>query len=387
MRPFNIASLSALLALAAFFLPSPAAASVREKLREQIKPLAQKLLLIMKEEEQTNIDVGEFSGKDDVAFGPGFQELLSEELNAIQAGVISAKSPLSVRGDYDLVDDPEGRAEKLKVIRLSLRIVKSTGEIIGKLAREIERPTLIKDSEVIAVVLAPPTPLPPAETREQLNRRIQDAKEAPSFHSDGTHLRNMADSPFAIELLATTKDQTPADYVGWTKVPSRRVEKLPGGLPFVDVKRDEVYAVRVFNGTKNEAAVTLSIDGLDVFSFSEVRTPEGRPKYGHFILAPESETIITGWHKTNDRADSFLVTEFGKGAISKLSNPNRGKVGVVTATFALSWEGDNVPEAEKGTRNASGNETGFGPPTKTDIQEVKRKIGVVREVLSVRYTH
>src|SRR5205823_2102094 len=131
------------------------------------------------------------------------------------------------------------------------------------------------------------------------------------------------------------------------------------------------------------AAVTLTIDGLDVFAFTEVRTPEGRPKYTHFVLPP-GESLITGWHKTNDRADTFLVTEYGKGAISKVRDPNRGKVGVVTVTFALAWQGEQPPEEEKGSRNAGGNETGFGPPTKVNLKEAAYKIGAVREVVGVR---
>lgn len=112
---------------------------------------------------------------------------------------------------------------------------------------------------------------------------------------------------------------------------------------------------------------------------------QNRPRYNHFIIRP-GEAIITGWHQTNDRADSFLVTEYGKGAMSQVAHASRAKVGVLTVTFALAWQGDNVPEEEKGSRNAGGNETGFGPPVQVKQQEVKRTIGVVRDVLSVRYT-
>jgi hypothetical protein len=157
------------------------------------------------------------------------------------------------------------------------------------------------------------------------------------------------------------------------------------GKAFVDIKRDEIYAVKVHNGTKHEASITLRIDGIDVFHFSEVRDPKTKaPKYKHFIVQP-GETVIPGWHKTNSRADSFLVTEYGKSAAAEEPNLSRGKIGVVTVNFALAWEGDKMPDEEKGTRDG-GNATGFGPPLQVGQKEVERRTGVVRNVISVRYT-
>jgi hypothetical protein len=168
-------------------------------------------------------------------------------------------------------------------------------------------------------------------------------------------------------------------------VPARAVVSK-GGFPFVDIQRDEVYAIRIHNNQpdKLEAAVGIAIDGIDVFHFSTIRhAATGEPKYTHFIVPP-GESLITGWHKTNQSADSFLVTEYGKGAASQ-AKISRGKIGVITIKFALAWSGDAVPEAEKGARDG-GNETGQGPPTKTDLKEADRHVGVLRDTISVRYT-
>lgn len=65
----------------------------------------------------------------------------------------------------------------------------------------------------------------------------------------------------------------------------------------------------------------------------------------------------------------------------------RGKVGVITVTYALAAATKEDLPKDDGARSAGGNETGFGPGQKADIKEVKRAIGVVREVVSIRYTH
>jgi hypothetical protein len=66
-----------------------------------------------------------------------------------------------------------------------------------------------------------------------------------------------------------------------------------------------------------------------------------------------------------------------------------GKTGVITVTFAAATSGTlpkDLPD-DDGGRNASNVETGFGPPQKQQIEEVKRTIGAVREIISIRYAH
>ena len=157
------------------------------------------------------------------------------------------------------------------------------------------------------------------------------------------------------------------------------------GEAFVNIQRDEIYEVRVHNRSANEAAVSLTIDGLDVFTFSDVKDEKtGKPLYSHFIVQPKSTFTILGWHKTNDKALSFLVTEYGKGASSQLKST--GPVGVLTAAFsACSLHPNDLP-ADDGARSLPQNETGKGPPRDTKLKEVTRTIGVVRDIISVRYT-
>jgi hypothetical protein len=160
-----------------------------------------------------------------------------------------------------------------------------------------------------------------------------------------------------------------------------RAARKEEGQAFVDIKRSEIYEIRLHNATTDEAGVTITIDGLDVFAFSEVRNPKtGGPKYTHYIIRPGKAETIVGWHLRDNPPDnysSFLVTEYGKGASSRAVSQARAKRGVITVTFA---------PAHKGKPRSAGDETGFGPPRSVRVEPVQRTIGPVREVVSIRYT-
>src|SRR5205807_8945751 len=147
----------------------------------------------------------------------------------------------------------------------------------------------------------------------------------------------------------------------------------------------DLYEVGVSSDGPHEAAVSLSIDGLDVFTFSDVKDEKtGRPRYSYFIVGPGQDFTVVGWHRTNDRADSFRVTSFADSAAAKLLRGS-SSVGTITVGFHAAWTGDTPPDDEKGARDA-GDATGFGPPRKTELKQVQRHVGVLRDAVSVRYT-
>ena len=49
----------------------------------------------------------------------------------------------------------------------------------------------------------------------------------------------------------------------------RAASKDEDGFAFLKINRDEIYAVKLINDSPHDAAVTLTIDGLSVFAFSE----------------------------------------------------------------------------------------------------------------------
>src|SRR4051812_8595059 len=110
------------LALVVGVLVVPTGGRASDGFRKEIRSaLAEPIKVLLKEEKQESIAVGEFTGPAqlDSQAGPGIQQQLSEELTAIKV-TVNKKAALSVKGRYAKVNDE-----------------KSPGRIAVKLTAEI----------------------------------------------------------------------------------------------------------------------------------------------------------------------------------------------------------------------------------------------------------
>jgi hypothetical protein len=339
----------------------------KEDLKAAIQTLANAVKQVVEEEKQEAVAIGDFTGPAslDSNFGPGLKNLLAHELGN-QKVPVNRKANLSVKGRYAPITDEKDK--KQMAVRLTVEVLDSREE------RRAEFKADVRDNTDIARMAGLTASLPANGTKRSRNEEIQNAREKPTVHVQGSVIKAKANSAFSVELLVGNQP---------------RPASMKDGEAFVDIRRDEIYAVKVTNHSDREAAVTLTIDGLDVFSFSDdIDAETKRPKFSFYIVPPKSAILINGWHKTSDpkRSDnvlSFLVTEYGKGAASAAKST--GEVGVMTLTFAFAGEHPEDLPAEE-TKSAAGNETGFGPPRSEKFETVKRNIGVVRDVVTVRYT-
>ena len=121
-----------------------------------------------------------------------------------------------------------------------------------------------------------------------------------------------------------------------------RKPSLQSGRAFVDLRPGEEYVVRLRNTSPHEAAVTLTIDGLSMFAFSE----EGN--FGSQVLIPAGRFVeIPGWYVTNEKTDLFEIGSYGESAAAAKLLPSTS-VGVITATFHEAVAGsDKDPKATK----------------------------------------
>ncbi len=346
--------------------PAWAAEGLRKEIRTAIAEPIQKLL---EEEKQEAIAVGEFTGPAqlDTNAGPGLQQVLTEELKALKVNV-EKKANLSVKGRYAKVED---RAHPGQIA------VKVTAEVFDRNdERKVEFHAVLTSTADLARLLALTAALPPPDepgAGKARNQELDRRAEKPQVHVEGSKVSASADSPFAIELLVKAAPEGQAEP---------RAARVEEGQAVVDIKRDEIYEIRIVNRGKDEAGVTVTIDGLDVFAFSEVRDAKtGGPKYSHYIVKPGEEAVVPGCHLRDappDNYASFLVTEYGKGASARaVTKAKEGKRGIITVTFSPAFQGKPRSAAD---------ETGLGPPASVKVEPVERTIGPVREVVSVRYT-
>jgi hypothetical protein len=388
----------ACLLLSAFFSARGAddTEAVQKDLQAALAQLTDGIGKHLDSRKETTVVVGEFTGPGKA--GPGIQEALIRALKGrkvdgkekpITAG---EKAPLEVRGSYELADDPEAKGDPdLKVLKLQAEFVLSK---TGAKQTELEmRPVRVRNSIDLAKLFAVTAAFHPLDLPPDRVKEVVKAINNPTVQIEGTLVSARPKSDYAVEILARP---LPAVGAPGQPVKPRKVcgEGEKDCEAFVDIKPGDLYEVRVINRSKHDAAVTLTIDGLDQFTFSEVRDPKTKqPLYKHIILPkpppgqPESSGVIRGWHRVNegkDAAFSFLVTEFGKGEASKLLK-NSAKVGTIVVTFAAAWTNDaDQPDDEKGARSAS--ETAKGPPVAANLKEVTRQVGNVREVVSIRYS-
>ncbi|HKI30777.1 MAG TPA: hypothetical protein VKA46_02715 [Gemmataceae bacterium] len=350
----------------------------KEGLRELAGALAQSARKVAEKNKQTRIRVGYFtpSGIDQGNAGGAFMAELALALGTFA----NPAAPFELKGEFFFVADPNNA--ELKVIKVKARLTDiGTAEDVAEFKEFVGFIRSVGDIAKITGATVPFKPDneydgPPSDGRNKdLQKRLPPGPGKPpavEAHIDGTFVSTRKDSPYAVEI--STK---PLNGAG-AAVP--RKATLENGLAFVPIDKGELYEVRVVNNSDHEIAVSLSIDGIDQFTFSEDRKEEGTPRFSHWIVAPRKDVIIYGWHKTaskkrKDNVLSFLVTEYGKGAASKFPTQSQGKVGTITVGIARSH-----PPGTKG-----GSETGFGPPVEVKQEVVRRDIDAPHEFITVRY--
>src|SRR3954447_22090607 len=148
----------------------------------------------------------------------------------------------------------------------------------------------------------------------------------------------------------------------------------------MNIRTSERYAVKLINDAPFEVAATLTIDGLSLFAFSR------NPEYSYVIVPARSSGVIKGWHRTNEEAEEFVVTEYPRSAAASRLLASSTELGVITACFAAAWPAKGNPPPDEGMEGRSVRATGRGPATRTRFLEVERKTGKLRTSISVRYT-
>jgi len=350
---------AAILALMAATLPTHAA----EDLDKEMTVVARQIKLLLDQKGKDSIAVGEFRGPAKLASsaGPAIAKALEDELKKMGV-TCKRRAELEVNGDYRDVDD---KKEKFLSVQIKARVVDSKGNEVVTF-----EPRGILNVSTIASLIGVTVALPDADEKKR-NEKLAEAVDRPSVHLASTRISAAKDSPYAVEILVKVgKEFRP-----------RAASRDDDGFAFLKIKRGETYEVRLINDSPHDAAVTLTVDGLSVFAFSDNKA------YTHWIVPSKGSLTVPGWHRSNVVSDSFQVGDYAKSpAEEKLSSS--ASLGTITATFAAAWIKGSPPEDEaaksKGERSAD--VTIKGPPVGTNFTEVLRDTGRLRASVSVRYT-
>lgn len=317
------------------------------------------------------ITIGAFTGPAHLesSSGPVIAQVLSDELKKIGISV-KRRANLEIKGDYlDVIDKVSQRlAGKLKA-----RIMDRAGTVIVEFERGVF------GDATLGSLFGVTAQLPPNGNDKSRDQAMRDGIDNPRVHFAGNEIATAPNRPFAIEVLVKS---TGSDY-------QSRTPKTDNGLAFVGIQRGESYAIRLVNRASHEVAVTLTIDGLNMFAFSNDRNPQtGATNYTQIIVDPNSSVLVKGWYRTDDESEEFLVTEYSKSAAVELNSAAR--IGTITASFAASWPKGSPPPPDEPKNPSdfarSADATGRGPKFQEKYTSVERNFGVVRDTISVRYT-
>lgn len=360
-----------------------ATAGASEALEKRVAVIAKNVAALLKAQQMDAIAIGQFVGPPNfpTSSGPVLVQMFSDEF-AKHAITVKTRAKVGIAGEYAIAeveafDSVAGKNVKQLAIKVNGKLVDQFGGVLTSFNTEGivdgEFDETVPGTDTLVETIGLPVDLPPGATPTQQDAILRDGLISPKvlLNDAGTRCRAGLNSPYEVEIL-----------VNGRPCPIR----IEDDLPYVEIQPGQVYAVHVYNNSPYDAAVRLLIDGLSVFTFSEIRDAQtGRPKYSAYIMDPNHDAVLKGWHQTNEQVSSFLVTGYDQSAAAALGHTQ--ELGTITLTFAAAWpHGSPPPPDEIITKSAAGNATGFGPPVEHRVQEVQRDIGRIRAAISVRYS-
>lgn len=330
------------------------------EIQKELADVAKSIAGVLAQRNDNRIAVGQFTGPSRIpsSSGPAIAKALSDELTRLGL-TISRRASLEVKGDYLPV---VGERSRGPAALLKGRVLDAGGNTVYEFEKGFS------SDITVASLFGLTVELPPDVSPRERRQKIRESIEEPAARITSSRISAGPSSPYSLEVLVKT---------GPDWVPRAPVDDE--GLAFVELNPEDTYAVRFYNDSPYDAAVTLTIDGLNLFTFSE------NPAYkqlGVVIIGAKSSGTITGWHRTNDKADSFLVTEYAKSAAAELDQA--GEIGTITCSVSAAWTADATPPPDETTRSQAA--TGRGPEIAAQFRETQRVIGKTRSAISCRYS-
>ncbi len=400
--------LALILMAGALFAP---AVRGNENLREPLAKIAKAVSQVLQERGSDSIAIGEFTGPPSFASaaGPGIRKVLAEEFAKVGIREKKIGANIGIQGKYLVHEDQPnfvGAQKGPPHLRLTASLVDKNGQVLTELDVEvavkvgeedgqpiidktkIAKGTLTVDSyggindiggaSALAEVLGATVDLK-RKNKEGFPggaESVIGSFEQPTatLLANGSAIAASRESPFYMEILVESQP---------------RPMKLEDGQPFVQLEKGDSFQIRFTNKAPYDASVVFMLDGVNSYSFSDVRETRGpqrgEAKYSKWIVPRNQSFTLKGWHRTNEYVDKFLVTDFADSAAAKLGSASG--LGTITASVQATWRKSEKPPADepKGYKMVVG--IGRG---ERDTQQVKedtepRDYGQTRAVITVRY--
>lgn len=291
--------------------------------------------------------------------GPALRHALQEALK--QQGIQVSKS-----ATWQLIGQFSTRLESEDEVTLLALQLKAT--VLDGDDREVKRFSISVRGDDVLQIAGATVDLPAPNAKEsQRQSTSASVLNAPRAAISGNETRPSDQSLFGIEVLVRNGESSIA-----------RKPSLDEGRSYVKLHKGEEYIVRLHNHAPFEAAVTLSIDGLNMFTFSKAGNVDSQ------VLVPAGKAAdIRGWFIDPHAARSFEISSYGDSEAAKLGAV--GDIGTITARFSAAWRSPQDRPADEPRTKGPAIGTKLGQPLKQEFTQVSRTIGRPRAFVSVRY--
>jgi hypothetical protein len=362
--------LIAAIAVVGLLAPAPQRAEAGE-LDSKIGSLATKLAEYLKDQSHTEVALNDIVGPPDPATnsGPGIQTRLIGEL-AKKGIKINNKAALIIEGKYLSLEDDENKKEEL-IVRLILFVSNKKGERLREYSDDLSFKGGGNDEIAKLLNMQLDLSEKTKATPYDRNQEMKEQLKKPRVKIDDYKVKTTEKSLYAVEVLVQAHGKGEFKAAAPTN---------KDGNVFIELKRGDVYKLRLHNNSKIEAAVTVTIDGVDAFQFFE---PEkSRPT--SFLVQPTATRDVKGWPRGTESHNEFLVGSYSDSAAAKVLK-STSKLGTITVCFHPCWTGKVPPPEYDGSRSIEPNGTGLGKEVKEKTNVVPRTIGPLVTSIAIRY--
>lgn len=396
----NLKTLLLLTALAFANSNAFAQSPTERDLRAAISSMAERIADALQTQGQSVVVVGEFKDEFDMTVTGGAQirrllieSLKRHQINAALTGEVSVRGAIEkvIGEDHSLTGEAPRR---IPVALISYKLAKRNGQLLLDSTKMIDseraKTAITKPDDVFALIGGNGSvPTGGSEFTsifardEAFDRALDKSNVHDRIAIQESYVRPVG-QPFAVSILVAPK--------GSTRVAPHKSAYQPAGiefrdgLPFVKIEPGQVYAIRLLNEADFDMAASVTIDGLDLFAFSDAESSSKSGNDNYMVLPPNTYGDIYGWYRNNQTSDTFLVQHFVDGRLGDLLK-DRSSVGAISVTFHAAWQ-DQPPADEQNfanTKNVGSVETARGAPIDTPYETIERTIGVLRSGVTVWY--
>ncbi len=379
----------------------------QDNIRNSLAGLARATTEFLKSEGLDSIAIGQFTGPPSFgsSAGPGIRQVLKEEFSKIGIREKKINAAVGIQGKYLLADTidvgtntPIPDQQQLKI---EVDLVDRNGAVLTNLNVKItyhptDQQDFTKDVTVQGGKMAVNTFSQAHETgmllgaTADLTSPKKDSRGFPSETKtvlesfarptatifEGNAVASSPTSPYRVQVLV---NGTPKPIV------------LEDGHPFVELKRDDVFAIQIQNYSDFQVGAKILLDGVSIFAFSENRhlvgPKRGQPAFERYLFEAKQQYALNGWHINNQSVDQFRVTDFANSAAAKFGSNNN--LGTISATFQAAWKkGTPAPPGEP-QQFASHSDIGIGRGDRVNQQsqavQDPMEYGIVRSIITIRY--